>query len=761
MVCPICSSSNPEGRVSCIVCRGSLGPLRAAPERGAADGWLTESLRRTLRFTLAGLLAGIVTVLYFRFLAGAEEAPSWVAMFAVLCGCLAVGTTMGLLGPAMIEELRTTGLRLRLKSWQRRIERGLQTALQLAPREAASADSRARLGAALFLKGERENASRVFEQALAEFPDDPRLLANQAVIQAAQGHFTIALQGLTRAAELGADKDLIDINTVLAVIAIATPQEAVAACRRAWEPARNRPAVLSALAITLADAGYIEEALGRLQGGVEQDPEDPDLLINLGVLRFRQGDLEGAHQNFLAACESEPSPRWAHHNAGLCALLRGQLGQARMLFSAVLKEDAAFPPTVGQCAFFYRASRQPKRGLEELREASSHAPRDFELRHNLCVWLLEDGKPEEAAAESERAVELRPEDHDALVNWSAASYLSRRYNHAFESGRKAVTLYPDSAPARYNLALALCGLERYDEAVERFNWLTERYPSFAAAWNNLGSILLETGRTVDAANYLIRASHLSPNDPYVHSNLALAYYLEGDATAALQALEIAQRHPDCPHLMDIIGHLHADRKHPAEAAAAWAKMVAQEPTNVELLTNLGIANYRDNQIDAAIECFRKVLLLMPRSVVSHNNLALAYAKNKLLNEAYSHIRKVAELQPENPVVHSNVGLIQYFRGETEDAMSHWRETTRLSPAYARRREATRLSTYDDSEMMVFPINRRKRTSWSKPLFAPSRHEPRFSLYPPQFLPLLPWPDLAEIRDLQDKVQVLRRRLNLR
>jgi tetratricopeptide (TPR) repeat protein len=711
---------------------------------------LTEGLRRTIRFLFAALLGAVIALLYLRFVASeVGETFPWTSILAVLCGGLAVGGALGLVGPALVGFARDSAFKLKVAALRGRVRRSLDKMIRSGQLGARTLERLSYLGTALLLKGENEKALAALEEAARQSPQDPVLLNNRAAALAACGHLPQALQGFHEALERGADECIAQGNIVLALASGAPPEEMAAACQKAWELIRERPDLLNILVVCLAEVGRREEALARLQSGLAEEPANPDFQINLGVLRFRQGDLEGACQAFISARIYEPVPKWGHHNAAVCRLLQGRTREAREFLSAVLREDPNFPPALGQLALLEQASNHPRRGVEILKEAARLAPADFEIRHNLCVLLLQAGK-EEALTEAQRTAELRPNDHDALVNLSAAALLCRRHKTALEESQKAASLYPESA---------LDALERYDEAIEQLEWLIKRYPKCAAAWANLGAVRLMSERTVDAANALIRASDLNPHNRDIRVNLALAHYLEGDPTAAVKELgAYAEKGDNSPTALDIRGHIHADKR-PGDAIAAWSKLAVLEPRNTEVLSNLGIAYYRDDRSDAAVECFRKVLLHMPRSVIAHNNLALAYAKNKLLSEALHHISRVVEMQPDNPVVHSNAGLIQYFRGETERAMFHWREVTRLSPDYARRREATRLSTYDDSQMVVFPMNRRGRVHRYSPQFAPCHHEARFSVPPPRFAPLLPWPDLAETWALQERVAAAQRRLH--
>jgi tetratricopeptide (TPR) repeat protein len=92
--------------------------------------------------------------------------------------------------------------------------------------------------------------------------------------------------------------------------------------------------------------------------------------------------------------------------------------------------------------------------------------------------LLDQSKVEQAAAAIERALALKPHDHDA-INW-----LGRV---AFARGDLV------GAVAHYKRALALKG-------------------DLADAWNNMGKTLRELGRLDEAQQAFLRAIALDPNN---------------------------------------------------------------------------------------------------------------------------------------------------------------------------------------------------------------------------------------------------------
>jgi tetratricopeptide (TPR) repeat protein len=180
----------------------------------------------------------------------------------------------------------------------------------------------------------------------------------------------------------------------------------------------------------------------------------------------------------------------------------------------------------------------------------------------------------------------------------------------------------------------------------------------------------------------------------------------------------------------------------AEAILHFTALTKLEPSNPDAHANLGLAYYRDDKLNEALECYKRVLIFSPHSPEGHNDLGLAYAKNKMLAEAVRHLRQVIDWRPDNPIAHSNLGLVFYFKGESENAVERWRDVTRLSPVYARKREATRFSAYDDQELTVRSLETRRRVSHYPLKTAAFRHSAQLPLDERDFQMDLPWPDLA-------------------
>lgn len=102
---------------------------------------------------------------------------------------------------------------------------------------------------------------------------------------------------------------------------------------------------------------------------------------------------------------------------------------------------------------------------------------------------------------------------------------------------------PAARAARFDRALTLMELKRHDEAFTALRGLADQRAD-SAVMNNLGVIQLRRGwtpQTGRATYYFNRAAELERDDPDVCFNLGYAYWMDGEATAAIYWLREAVR----------------------------------------------------------------------------------------------------------------------------------------------------------------------------------------------------------------------------
>ncbi len=609
--------------------------------------------------------------------------------------------------------------------------------------DAGDKDANLRLAGVLWLQGARGQVEQVLQRLLDSAGESPTVHHNFAVALAASGRRARALEEFERIRSRMSDSAVLLWNLGLAYWGLGQLAAAGEAFRAATEldptdlPARN------ALALALARQGEVDKAIAELELALAAGRRSPQVLCNLGVIHQSRGDLEVASRYFTGALRRNPSHIAARYNRGLCAALKGRPRAAIEDFSALARVDPDHAWGLIQRAIAWHRLGNRRRALEPARRAAVVSRGDFYVLYNAGTIMLRKELVDQAVTELERAYEINPQSIEVILNLGVAVYLGGRPRQALDHFRAAVRLSPRHALARYNCAIAYCMADMLDEAEREADELLTLYPDFPDVFNVIGVIRLFQSRLVEAAEQFRRTADLMPRSAVVRSNLALTYYLEGDlAAAAEQAHYATTLDLHLPAARDVAGHAALEMDDLSLATEHFAALARLEPANPDAHTNLGLAYYKDERLNESIECYERVLIFAPKSPEGHNDLGLAYAKNQMLDEAANHLKQVLEWRPDDPIVHGNLGLVCYFNGDTEDAVHEWREVTRLAPAYARLREATRFSAYDDQGMVMRPIDRRARATQFPPKVAAFRHSFQIALDERAYRVALPWPDLA-------------------
>jgi Flp pilus assembly protein TadD len=233
--------------------------------------------------------------------------------------------------------------------------------------------------------------------------------------------------------------------------------------------------------------------------------------------------------------------------------------------------------------------------------------------------------------------------------------------------------------------------------------------------------------------------------------------MEGDLSAAREQAGFALGlESELAPARDIGGHVALELDERAAAIEHFRVLAKLEPSNPDVHSNMGLAYYKDERLGDAIESYKRVLVFAPNSPEGHNDLGLAYAKDKRLEEAAKHLKQVIEWRPDSPALHSNLGLVLYFKNDTEEAVHEWREVTRLSPRYARLREATRFSAYDDQEMHIRPMAPKARAQHLPLKIAAFRHSLQLAFDERGYQLELPWPDIAACARWHERAKAARR-----
>ncbi|HKB96168.1 MAG TPA: tetratricopeptide repeat protein [Rhizomicrobium sp.] len=191
------------------------------------------------------------------------------------------------------------------------------------------------------------------------------------------------------------------------------------------------------LAMALERMGHLHKALVTYERAFELDPEDPELLINLGLTAWNLKLTEGAarmFQLYIAACPESPL---GYNNLGS---VQADLG----------KPDVA---------------------IETLRAALYRMPNEAILWNSLATVLAEEGRADESLVFYREAARLEPGFARAYHNLGYAYQHLSELDNALVSYDKALELVVDPAErieTRHSRSICLIGLGKLEEGFREY-----------------------------------------------------------------------------------------------------------------------------------------------------------------------------------------------------------------------------------------------------------------------------------------------------
>ncbi len=264
--------------------------------------------------------------------------------------------------------------------------------------------------------------------------------------------------------------------------------------------------------------------------------------------------------------------------------------------------------------------------------------------------LSAQGKHDEAIAELNTAVRLKPDD--AAAHAALASALADRGKlvNAVAEYRAAVRLEPDDADAHRRLGYTLATQGKLEEAITEYKNAIRLNPKHALAHTNLGYALLSQDKVDEAAAEYREAVRLEPHDYNSHNNL---------------------------------GAVLCDKKHDFDGAIAeFREAIRLEPRDPDAYHNLGVALLGQGKQEPAIAAFRQAVRLKPDYLDAREKLGNALRAQGKFEDAIAEFKEIVRQKPDYAGARHNLAHVLSVIGRSHDAAIEFREVIRLMPDLA-------------------------------------------------------------------------------
>ena len=313
-----------------------------------------------------------------------------------------------------------------------------------------------------------------------------------------------------------------------------------------WEPpattlqaAQDDPAAAEGLR-KLAALGYL--STGSARGGSSAKLPAIRRLVTEAFLLEREGSVEQARNRLRRALDLDPD--YGPTQLGLAALhqRQGDLVEALRLFEAALDhawvtQPRAYP-SAAQC---YVDAGQAARGLERFLTLAGEQPAVLPLQVGLALLQRATGQATRAEATLRAVLQQEPTARDAMEALYDLLLAGGRLPEAVPLLQRALDTNPLSADHHRWLGRIATYRGRTTEATMHFVRATEVAPDQVGPLLDLAGVLAQSGRLDEARRLLVTASERFAREPLGPERLGRLLLAGGDAAAARQAFQEAER----------------------------------------------------------------------------------------------------------------------------------------------------------------------------------------------------------------------------
>ena len=286
---------------------------------------------------------------------------------------------------------------------------------------------------------------------------------------------------------------------------------------------------------------------------------------------------------------------------------------------------------------------------------------------------------------------------------------------AEQHAREAVQKCPTDADTHYRLGYIYTHQAKFDEARTALERTLAHNPDFPEVYEWLGLIALMQNEPQQAVAHYQTAIQKKPYVQSAYYNLAKAYRLLGDTSAATEQLQLFHQmkvyydqtyaiesalaeDPMNTTLRLQLAEIHLKHKHISAAVLTYQTLIRLHPGATVGYDQLGRLYMNLHKPQHSIPLFQKVLQLDPDAVEAHVRLGWLYTQSKDFDKAESHLQAAIKQMPQLSLAYHGLAEIYTQQGHIQKAIEVYQHITKIEP------------DDDDARKTLHNLERLKRSS---------------------------------------------------
>ena len=358
-------------------------------------------------------------------------------------------------------------------------------------------------------------------------------------------------------------------------------------------------------------------------------------------------DHAGAGALFEKAVTLSPRAHQGWFGLGEVALGIGQADTAATFFGQAVQlqpENARYNQRLGEALCRLGQARE---GLPHLIAARRLAPRDANVLCALSGGYVKAGNWQKAKSILQEAVRLpRPAGAHYCLLGLACQQLGE-LDEALAAFKKATSLAPRYPDAWLSLGHLYLQKNMRDKAADSLQTLFTLAPTAASTYDLAGDLAWARGDTREAAKFFRQAADSAPEQADIQAKLAAALVANGDALAAIDAMERvhALGMPE-DWILEKLGVMFTLKYWTPMARESLEMAVERNPDNLDAWNVLLAVYIRSGESEKIRKTADAILEKAPDNILAMMHLATWYSDQGRHDEALALLDKCRKRQPQ-------------------------------------------------------------------------------------------------------------------
>ncbi|MEW6042617.1 MAG: tetratricopeptide repeat protein, partial [Elusimicrobiota bacterium] len=419
------------------------------------------------------------------------------------------------------------------------------------------------------------------------------------------------------------------------------------------------------LAFVLDKLKKEKEAVKEIKRGISENPEDPFLKYDLGILFFKKREYKKALEQWSDLTSEQTKDIYFMLNVAQCYISLNDYDRAASILEKEINENMSGQALalMGRVMFL---KKDKAKALDYSERAMALDPANQTARFTMDLLRKDVVDLDKRIKELERSTDME----QLMKNLNLSLLYFRK-----GSLKKAVKILIPMAEKKNPQALSAIALfyreaSDYENEIKYLNMLIPLHDKPHEIFQRIGQSYFLQKSFLKAHEYFNMAKAKNPTIS-IRYDLAYTLLKMNLYDKAIAEVDfILKEYPNHTPSKALKAYILKITKRDKGALELWQQVAKEDGSNAQIYINLGLDAYEKNEFESALQYYNKALEIAPNMKIIHLNLGNIYRKQGLLEEAKGEYKKVADKNKKVPGAFQNIALLYMQQDSAERAMEY-------------------------------------------------------------------------------------------